>query len=119
LECAPLSAHPLLLHWPVIPLCWDIKPPQEQGSPSHWYILCYICSWSHEPTHVYSLVGGLVCGSSGVGVGQLVDIVVLPMGLQSSLAPSVFLLILPLGSSDSVWWLALSICICISQHLFH
>jgi hypothetical protein len=31
-------------------------------------ILCYICSWSHESLHVYSLVGGLVPGSSeGVG----------------------------------------------------
>jgi hypothetical protein len=28
-------------------------------------ILCYICSWSHGPTHVYSLVGGLVPESSG------------------------------------------------------
>jgi hypothetical protein len=41
-------------------------------------ILCYICSCSHGSLHVYSLVGGLVSGSSGV---WLVDIVVLPMGL--------------------------------------
>jgi len=43
-------------------------------------ILCYICNWSHGPLHVYSLVGSLVLGSFG-GV-WLVDIVVLPMGLQ-------------------------------------
>ena len=29
-------------------------------------ILCYICRWSHESLHVYSLVGGLVRESSGV-----------------------------------------------------
>ena len=29
-------------------------------------ILCYICSWSNGSLHVYSLVGGLVPGSSGV-----------------------------------------------------
>jgi hypothetical protein len=28
-------------------------------------ILCYICGWSHGSLHVYSLVGGLVPGSSG------------------------------------------------------
>jgi hypothetical protein len=28
-------------------------------------ILCYICIWSYESLHVYSLVGGLVPGSSG------------------------------------------------------
>ena len=29
-------------------------------------VLCYICSWSHGSLHMYSLVGGLVPGSSGV-----------------------------------------------------
>ena len=28
-------------------------------------ILCYMCGWSHESLHVYSLVGGLIPGSSG------------------------------------------------------
>jgi hypothetical protein len=32
---------------------------------SHKAILCYICCWSLESLHVYSLVGGLVPGSSG------------------------------------------------------
>jgi hypothetical protein len=57
-------------------------------------IFCYICSWSHGFLHVYSLVGGLVPGSSGV---RLVDIVVLPMGLQSPSVTPVLLLTPPLG----------------------
>jgi hypothetical protein len=32
-------------------------------------VLCYICSWSHGSLHMYSLVGGLVPGSSGGLVG--------------------------------------------------
>jgi hypothetical protein len=28
-------------------------------------ILCYMCIWSHDSLHAYSLVGGLVPGSSG------------------------------------------------------
>jgi hypothetical protein len=41
----------VLPHRPGIPLCWDIKPPQDQGSlfpliPDKT-ILCYIRSWSH------------------------------------------------------------------------
>jgi hypothetical protein len=32
---------------------------------SYKAILYYICSWSHESLLVYSLVGGLVPGSSG------------------------------------------------------
>jgi hypothetical protein len=48
---------------------------------------------------------------------QLVDIVVLPMGLQSPSAPSVLLLTLPLGSPGSVRLLAVSICICIGKVL--
>ena len=37
---------------------------------SHKAILCYICGWSHGFLHVYSLVGGLVPGRSGVPVGS-------------------------------------------------
>ena len=37
----------------------------------HKTIFCYICSWSHGSLHVYSLVGGLVPGSSG-GTGWFV-----------------------------------------------
>jgi hypothetical protein len=50
-------------------------PPQDQGPPlclmSDEAILCYICSWSHGSLHVYSLVGGLLPGSSG-GSGWLI-----------------------------------------------
>ena len=46
-------------------------------------ILCYIYGWSH----VYILVGGLVPGSSGGA--WLVDIVVLPVRLQTPSTPSV------------------------------
>jgi hypothetical protein len=59
--------HPLPLPCPCIPLHWG--PSQDQGPllslMSHNAILCYICGWSHGSLHVYSLVGGLVPGSSG------------------------------------------------------
>ena len=50
-------------------------------------------------------------------VVQLVD-TVLPMGLQSPLAPSVLPLALPLGSQDSVQWLAMSVSVRIGQVMF-
>jgi len=85
-------------------------------------ILCCTCSWSQGSLYVYSLVGSLVPGSSagcaGWGVWVwLVDIVVLPMGLQTSSAPSVLFLTPPLGSLCSVWWLVTLILICISKAL--
>ena len=68
-EDAPLLTHPLLSHHSSIPLCWDIKPPQDQGPAipmmPNKAILCYICIWSYGSLCVYSLVGGLVPGSSG------------------------------------------------------
>jgi hypothetical protein len=42
---------------------------RTKGIPSHWCQIrpsSYICSWSHGSHHVYSLVGGLVPGSSGM-----------------------------------------------------
>ena len=65
---------PLPPHCPSIPLCLGIEPPQDQGPPLPLIpdkaILCYVYSWSHgSPLFpVYSLAGGLVPGSSGVGV---------------------------------------------------
>jgi hypothetical protein len=47
----------------------------------------------------------------------LVDIVFLPIGLQTPSAPSVLSLTPPLGSPCSVQWLAASIHICIGQFL--
>jgi hypothetical protein len=83
---------------------------------SNKVILCYICGWSHGSFHVYSLVGGLVSVSSGEGGGVwLVDIVVLPIGLQTSSAPSVLSLTLPLEIPCSAQWLAVSICLRICQ----
>jgi hypothetical protein len=35
------------------------------------FILCYICGWSHRSLHVYSLVDGLIPGSS-VGTGWFI-----------------------------------------------
>ena len=46
---------------------------------------------------------------------QLIDTVL--MGLQSSSAPSVLPLDLPLGSPVTIQWLAVGICICIGQVL--
>jgi hypothetical protein len=48
----------------------SIEPPWDQGPllplmPDK-AIPCYICNWSHVSLHVYSLVGGLVPGGSGV-----------------------------------------------------
>jgi hypothetical protein len=69
-EAVPSPTHPLLPNCPLIPLHWDIEPSQDQGLllplVPNKAILCYICSWSHRPLHVYSLVDGLVPGISGV-----------------------------------------------------
>jgi hypothetical protein len=59
---------------------------------------------------VYSLVGGLVTGSPGSGGGVwLIDIILIPMGLQIPSVHSVLSLTPPLGSPHSVQWLAMSI----------
>jgi len=46
-----------------------VQPWQDQGLllplVPNKAILCYICSWSHESVHVYSLGSGLVPGNSG------------------------------------------------------
>jgi len=98
-EDALAPTHPLQPQHPGILLHWGNKPLQDQGPlfllmPGNT-ILCYICDWSHGSFHVYSLVDGLVPGSSG-GI-CLVDVIVLPMGLQTPSAPSVFSLTPPLG----------------------
>jgi hypothetical protein len=64
---------------------------------------------------VFSLLGGLVPGSSG---GYwLVHIVLPPMGLQTPSAPWVLSLALSLGTLCSVQWMAVSIHFCICQAL--
>jgi hypothetical protein len=99
----------LLLSCLGIPLHWGIEPSQDQGPllplMSNKAILCYICRWSDESNHVYSLVGGLVPGSSGWY--QLVHIVVPPSGLQTPSDPWVLSLAPPLGTLCSVQRMAL------------
>ena len=72
-ESAPAPIHPLPPHHHSIPLCWSIKPPQDQGLPLPLMpdkaILCYICRWSHGSLHLYSLVGCLVPVSFAGGWG--------------------------------------------------
>ena len=69
-EGAPSLILLLLSHSSSILLLWGIKSPQDQGPLLSLMfdkaILCSICSWIHRFFHVYSLVGGLVPGSSGV-----------------------------------------------------
>jgi hypothetical protein len=48
-----LGNEPSQNQWPLLPL------------RANKATLCYMCSWSHGSLHVYSLVGGLVPGSSG------------------------------------------------------
>jgi hypothetical protein len=74
-EDAPPPTYPLPSHHPGIPLHWGMELAQDQGlllllMPDK-AILCYICGWNHGSFHVYSLVGGLVLGSSG-GSGWLI-----------------------------------------------
>jgi hypothetical protein len=82
--------HSIPPHCPSIPLCWGIKPPQDQRPPLSLMpdkaILCYICSWSHGSLHVHSLVDGLVPGSSGRS-GWL--ILLFPLWIAIPSAPSV------------------------------
>jgi hypothetical protein len=63
------NTHPLPPPYPQIPLHWGIKLSQDQGSflplVPDTAILCYISSArAMDPFQVYSLVGGLVPGSS-------------------------------------------------------
>ena len=64
---SPPPASMRVLPCPCI-LHWGIEPSQDQGPflplmPDK-AILCYICGWNHGSLTVYSLVGGLVPGSS-------------------------------------------------------
>jgi len=88
-EDVPTPTYPLQPQRPVITLHWGNHTTQDQGLllllMLNNAILCYICSWSHGSLHVYSLVGGLVSGSSGEV--WLDDIVVLPTLLKTPSAP--------------------------------
>ena len=100
-----------------IPLCWSNKSTQDQAfllpfMPDNT-VLCYICSRSRGTTHVYS---GWWFSPQELWRLLLVNIV-LPMGMQSPSALLVLSLNLPLGSLSSFHWLAVNICICVSQML--
>jgi hypothetical protein len=70
-----------VIPFPGFPSENPLSPPPSPCSPTHPLLLlgplyslmtnkaifCYICSWSHWSHNVYSLVGGLVPGSSGWG----------------------------------------------------
>jgi len=68
-EDAPTPIHPLPPQNPGIPWHWGNQPSQYQGLllvlMTDNAILCYICGWSHGSLYVYSLIHGLVPGSSG------------------------------------------------------
>ena len=72
------TTHSLVSYPSIIPLHWDIKPPQDHCPPLllmpdkailYITICTYICSWSCGSLHVHSLVGGLVPGAVG-GLGS-------------------------------------------------
>jgi hypothetical protein len=117
-DVAPSPMYLLHPHCPGIPPCWGIKPSQDQGPPlslMSYKAICYICSWSHGPFYVYILFRWWFSPWE-LWLVQLVDIV-LPMCLQYSSTPSVLPWTLPLGSSVSVWWLVVSICIYVGRVL--
>ena len=68
-----------------------------------WAPSCILFGWWFSPCELWGV--------------WLVDIVVLPMGLQTPSAPSVLSLTPPLGTLCSVQWLAVSIHLCICQPL--
>jgi hypothetical protein len=103
-KCFPLSSFPstpipspilLLTNLPVgscfpvlaFPYTGASSLHRTKSLSSHWcptrhnpYVLFYICCWRHGSLHVYSLVGGLVPGSSGE---YWLVYIVPPMGLQT------------------------------------
>ena len=99
---------------PLIPLHWNIyqafigprtSPPIDawQGHPLQHMQLepCVLLCWWLSP---WEHLGD-----------WLVDIIVLPLGLQTPSAPSV--LSPPLGTTFSVQWLAVNVCLCTMQTL--
>jgi len=81
----------------------------QQGHPllhmwlEPWVAPCVLFGWWFSPLELWKV--------------WLVDIVVLPVGLQTPTAPSVLSLTPPLGSPRPVQWLTVSICIYICQAL--
>jgi hypothetical protein len=102
-----LPTHPYLTTL-AVPYTGASNLYKTKGLSSHrcqtrLFILCYICDWSHGLLHVYTLIGGLVPGSWEERV-WLIDVVVLPMGLQIPSALPVLSLTPRLGSLCSIQW---------------
>ena len=95
-----------------IPFYWSIVPSQDKGPllplMHKKAILCYIFVGSHRSLNVYSLVDGLFHGSTGGSASLHCS-----MWLQSPSVPPVLLPAHPPRALSRVWWLALSIHICI------
>jgi hypothetical protein len=118
-SCPYFPTHTLLLPGPDIHLYWCKEPSQDQGSLLLLMIeaiLCYICSESQESHHVFSLIGALVSGSSGVLVSSYCCSSCCCRGLQASSAPWVLSLAPSLGTLCSVQWMTVSIHFCIFRH---
>jgi len=109
--------HSLSSPCPGIPLYWGIKPSQDQEllplMPNKLYVQlepgvtpCVLFGWWFSP---WELWWGRVV--------WLVNIVALPMGLQTTSGPSILFLTLPLGTQFSVQWFAVSIHLCICHAL--
>ena len=75
-EGPPPPTHPHPSHHHSMPLHWGLEPSQDQGPPLPLMldkpIPCYICSCRHGLLHVYTLVGGLIPGSSWGGLCWLI-----------------------------------------------
>jgi hypothetical protein len=90
----------------------SIEPSQDQGP------LLPIDAWQGHPLqHMQLELCVLLCWWLSHLGDWLVDIVVLPVGLQSPSTPSVLLLNPLLGPPYSVQWLTANICLCICKAL--
>ena len=109
---ASLPSHsPTLGHWAFTgprafsPIYAQLGHPLLHMWLEPWVPPCVLFGWWFSPWELW-----------GVGF-WLVDIVVLPIGLQTPSARSVLSLTPPLGALRSVQWLAASIRLCICQAL--
>ena len=108
----------------LLPLChsthlhWGIEHSQDPGpvlpQMPDKEILCYICSWIHGFLHVYSVVGGLVLGSSEV-YGWLILLFFLWGYKPLQFLQSFLYLTPPLGTPCSIQWLTADICLYFSD----
>lgn len=97
-------------------ILYRIRQILSHSGQTRQSILCNICAKGLRLIKVYSLVDGLVSGSSQ-GL-RLVDIVVdTPMKLTLPTVLSFLPLTLSYRLPTSIQWLTLTICICLSQYL--